>query len=226
MPNPRFFLIACTGFRWTFTAGVIPVPAQTGFQRIYGSPMGDAGYSVRQTSDSGYIVAGYSRGEVYLIRTNASGDTLWTRTHGDTASEQGSSVHQTSDGGYVVAGSILSLGAINLDVYLVKTDVDGIITGVDVDEPTVLPGEFLLRQNYPNPFNPVTTVRYQVPEQTYVTLRVYDALGREVATLVNGVQEPGYKSVGFDAGRLSSGVYFYRLMAGDFTETRKLVLLR
>ena len=200
--------------------------------RTYGDSNNNQGMSVQQTSDGGYIVAGYTdpsgtgSTDVYLLRIDALGDTVWTRTYGGTLADLGLFVRQTSDSGYVVAGSTLSFGAINLDVYLIKTGSDGLLTDVAAEIPTGIPEEFLLRQNYPNPFNPVTIIWYGVPEQTHVTLRIYDALGRVVVTLVNGVQEPGFKSVVFDAGTLSGGVYFYRLQAGKFVETRKLVLLR
>jgi len=88
------------------------------------------------------------------------------------------------------------------------------------------PAVFALLQNYPNPFNPSTTIRYQVPVASHVTLTVFDLLGREVATLVDGVEEPGNKSVTFDASNLASGMYLYRLKAGTFVETRKLMVLR
>jgi hypothetical protein len=97
------------------------------------------------------------------------------------------------------------------------------ITGISK---TDLPVKFSLKQNYPNPFNPVTTIGYQIPKQSYVTLKVFDLLGREVATLVNSVEQAGNKSVNFIAGNLESGVYYYRLQAGNYTETRKLVLLK
>jgi hypothetical protein len=85
---------------------------------------------------------------------------------------------------------------------------------------------FSLNQNYPNPFNPITTISYQLPRQSHVTLKVFDVLGREVATLVNRIEQPGYKSVGFNASDLASGVYYYRLQAGNFVETKKFVLIR
>ena len=97
----------------------------------------------------------------------------------------------------------------------------------DVEEsPMDIPVESSLKQNYPNPFNPSTTIRYELPKASHVTLTVYDLLGREVATLVNDVEEPGYKSVQWDASRFSSGVYFCRLTAGEFIQTRKLLLVR
>ena len=89
-----------------------------------------------------------------------------------------------------------------------------------------LPAVLSLEQNYPNPFNPSTTISYQLRTQSHVTLKVFDLLGKEIATLVNSVEQPGYKSVIFNANNLESGVYYYRLQAGNFTETKKFVLLR
>jgi len=89
-----------------------------------------------------------------------------------------------------------------------------------------VPKEYALAQAYPNPFNPSATIRYDLPVSSWVTIKVYDMLGREVATLINGVEEPGYKSVQWDAGRAVSGVYFYRLQTGSFVDVKKLTLLK
>lgn len=86
--------------------------------------------------------------------------------------------------------------------------------------------EFTLDQNYPNPFNPFTTISYRLPAVCYVTLDVFDILGRKVATLVNEVQQPGGHTVRFDGGRVVSGVYFCRITAGSFVDTKKLVLVK
>ncbi len=88
------------------------------------------------------------------------------------------------------------------------------------------PRSFELSQNYPNPFNPRTGIRYQVPGVSNVNLIVYDMLGREVAVLVNERKAPGSYEVEFDGSRLASGVYFYRLMAGNFVQTKKMLMLK
>jgi len=87
------------------------------------------------------------------------------------------------------------------------------------------PREYSLEHNYPNPFNPTTTIRYSIPNTSHVRLKVFDVLGREVATLVDEVQDSGRRSVVFDAAHLASGVYLYKLQAGSCIQTRKLVLL-
>jgi hypothetical protein len=102
------------------------------------------------------------------------------------------------------------------------------IVGGSVQVPiSVTPtAEFILQNNYPNPFNPITIIQYQIPEVGLVSLQVFDILGNEVATLVNEEKPGGTYEVQFDASNLSSGVYFYRLRAGSFTEIKKMVLLR
>ncbi len=89
-----------------------------------------------------------------------------------------------------------------------------------------IPKTFFLGQNYPNPFNPTTTINYQLPTNNYVTLKVYDILGKEVTTLVNKEMNAGNHNVKFDAAKLSGGIYFYRLTAGSFSETKKLVIIK
>ncbi len=89
-----------------------------------------------------------------------------------------------------------------------------------------LPKQFLLNQNYPNPFNPSTIISYQLPTNGFVTLELFDILGRQVKTLVNERQTAGTHSVTFNASNLSSGVYFYRLTAGSYVQTKKLMLIK
>jgi hypothetical protein len=95
-----------------------------------------------------------------------------------------------------------------------------------VGDHQVAPTNYTLNQNYPNPFNPSTKISYQIPESGFVTLKVYNALGKEVATLVNSEKSAGRYEVNFNANDLSSGIYFYTIQAGKFQETRKMILLK
>jgi hypothetical protein len=110
---------------------------------------------------------------------------------------------------------------------ILATATAGNPTGIpDEGSASPLPTHHTLEQNFPNPFNPTTTIRYTLQSRTSVTLKVYDILGREVATLVDEVQGAGDKTVRFNAANLAGGVYLYRLVAGEYAETRKSVLVR
>ena len=94
-----------------------------------------------------------------------------------------------------------------------------------------VPQTFSLHQNYPNPFNPITTLRYDLPDDNHVTLTIYDLNGREINQLINTIQPAGYKSVQWNATDMygkpvSAGVYLYQIRAGEFVQTRKMVLLK
>ncbi|MGE5680069.1 MAG: phosphodiester glycosidase family protein [Bacillota bacterium] len=117
------------------------------------------------------------------------------------------------NGSYVVADAI----------RLVSYDPS---TATAVEDNNVKVTEYRLSQNYPNPFNPSTRICYSVPIEGYVTLKVYDIIGNEIATLVSERKPAGSYEIGFSADRLSSGVYFYRLSSGNFTDTKKLILVK
>lgn len=121
--------------------------------------------------------------------------------------------------------------------YFPYANKDGVLVGVE-NEGKEIPVQFSLEQNYPNPFNPETTIKYTVPKSQFVSLKVYDILGREVSTLVNEVKQPGSynsqfsirnsspRSTRVGAGQLSSGIYFYTLKSGDFVSTKKMVIVK
>ncbi|MCH7762374.1 MAG: T9SS type A sorting domain-containing protein [Candidatus Marinimicrobia bacterium] len=268
----------------------------TTWTKTFGGSDGDYGYSVQQTSDGGYIITGSSSSyhtglwdsDVWLIKTDASGDTVWTKNIGGELNDEGQCVRQTSDGGYIIIGSTASYGAGNYDVWIIKTNALGdttwtktfggvnydegfsvqqtadegyIITGrtasygaggFDVwlirlepyvvgigDELLAVPQQFALHQNYPNPFNPVTTLHYDLPENSFVNITIYNMLGRKVRTLFNQTQDAGYKSVIWNATNdngkpVSAGVYLYQIkahqkegrQAGEFVQIKKMVLLK
>lgn len=90
----------------------------------------------------------------------------------------------------------------------------------------LMPKSYSLDQNYPNPFNPSTVIKYAIPENSFVTLKIFDALGREVALLVNSQQSAGVHTVNFNASNLTSGIYFYQLNAKNFSQVKKMMVLR
>ena len=129
------------------------------------------------------------------------------------------------DSGESTQGPVIRADAVKFALFLETTDVK---------DDNKYPAEFVLHQNYPNPFNPATKIRYTIPNsnvilsgtKNIITLKIYDVLGNEVAALVNEEQQAGVYEVVFDGSGLSSGVYFYKLTAGSFSDTKKLILLK
>ncbi|MBI5472322.1 MAG: T9SS type A sorting domain-containing protein [Ignavibacteriae bacterium] len=129
------------------------------------------------------------------------------------------------------SGFSLSQGYYTVGSRNLTTSPLGGLIIVSVKDVASLPMVYQLADNYPNPFNPVTTVKYQLPVDNFVTLKVYDIVGREVATLVNGFEKAGYKTVAINASNLASGVYFYRLIANGvdgsrFEKSKKMIVLK
>lgn len=97
---------------------------------------------------------------------------------------------------------------------------------VSIEDKSIVPTSYALYQNYPNPFNPVTKINYQIPQPGKVKIAVFDMLGKEVAVIENNIKDAGYYTLQFDGSNISSGIYFYKIIAGSFIETKKLVLMK
>ncbi len=199
--------------------------------RTYGDSSDDRAYTVEETADNGFVISGMTRStgagssDFYLIKTDSLGDTLWTRTFGGTSVEEALDVQPTADGGYVMTGYSQSYTAGWGDFFLVKTDAEGLLPILSGKNQTVI-RDYHLHQNYPNPFNPNTTIEFYLPKTSNVTLNIFNILGEDVTTLVSDKLTPGSYKYEWNASNLSSGVYLYRLKAGEYVETRKMVLMR
>ncbi len=152
---------------------------------------------------------------------------LWDFGDGQTSTEQNPSHIYAAINTYTVSLTVTD----NANESAVTIQEVAITTIVSIAQDTNLPEKFELSQNYPNPFNPITSIRYALPEQSMVKLTIYDMLGKEVINLVNKVEKAGFKSVDWNGlnqhGQLvSTGIYFYRIQAGNFSQIRKMIFIK
>ncbi|MBK7255785.1 MAG: T9SS type A sorting domain-containing protein [Ignavibacteria bacterium] len=141
----------------------------------------------------------------------------------------GTWVRQGSSDQWQIANSIkdhIEFSCIHNRRYgvVIKTSNGDETTAINTNTETVK--NFILKQNYPNPFNPVTNLEFGISKLGFVSLKIYDVLGKEVAVIVNNNVNPGTYKYNFDGSNLVSGVYFYRLEAGDFTDVKRMVLVK
>ncbi len=201
----------------------------TTWTRTYGGRDYDGAFSVEQTSDEGYILTGNTQSfgagydDIYIIRTDSVGDTLWTKTFGSDHNDHGYSAKQTFDGGYIVVGRFRS------NIYPNYPNMWATRLGPETSvnnqyRPTL--HSFVLHSPYPNPFNQRTVARFELRVASYVNLEVYDVCGRVVENLVSGCFPPGAHQVWFDGEDLPSGVYLIRLEAGGYSQAQKIALIK
>lgn len=202
------------------------------WEETYGGIYDDRAYAVQQTVDGGYVVAGWtesvsgSYADVYFVKTDSTGYILWERICGGSYEDFGYSAQQTLDSGYVICGWTYSFGAGYHDVYVIKTDGDG-LTGIEGERSTtdVQRSTRLFLQNSPNPFQNSTVISYSLPSRTEVTLQILDVTGGVVETLQDSEQEAGIHRIRWNGRAYANGLYFCRLEAGGSFDTRKIVLL-
>lgn len=252
------------------------------WRRIYGGNNFDYGKSVQETSDGGYIVAGYTTpvgntwgdvwimkvnifgiiqwtktfggnyydfsccikevnngeyiimastesfgagsSDLWLIKIDGLGNMVWEKTYGGFSFDYGLSLAKTRDGGFIITGKTASYGAGYYDVWLIKTKSDeDLINHIDSINN---PNGYILLQNYPNPFNPITNIEFSIPQSSNVSLKIYNSLGQEVETLVSIKLSAGNYTFSWDATGFANSVYFYRIMAGDYQQEKKMILLK
>ncbi|RLD17017.1 hypothetical protein DRI50_00415 [candidate division KSB1 bacterium] len=192
----------------------------------------DYAFAITPTSDKGFVMVGRSTSlgggnKGTMLKVNAAGQFQWQSAWGGDKDDMLWDVIETSDHCYLAVGFTNSFGQGKADVLVVKADTSGNTTGIENTQQT-LPADFWLAQNYPNPFNPTTTISYQIngSSKQQVRLAVYDITGKLVAELVNAIQSPGKYQVRFNGQNLPSGVYVYRLTAGKFSQSKKMILLK
>jgi photosystem II stability/assembly factor-like uncharacterized protein len=230
-PGPGLYRSTNSGITWTLSSSAEDLTNS---------------YSLTENS-SGHVFAGSLYGGMYVSTDNGS---TWTKssTNGCKAAvifsngniiSAWDNIYKSTDNGatwsdlgkirdYLVTNCLAVVNPSN-DV-LMGTEKNGIYKTTSnisaCENYTQIPNSYTFMQNYPNPFNPTTTIKYEVKQSGYITIRVFDSIGREIALLVNEDKSPGTYQVNFNAINLPSGVYFYRLTSGAYSETKKLVLLK
>jgi hypothetical protein len=199
--------------------------------RTYGDTSAERAYALQQTSDGGFIISGMTASmgagfyDFYLVKTNSSGDTSWTRTFGGTHQEQAYDVKQTADGGYALVGYSYSYHVARADFWMVKTDGNGLVP-IQHQRNQQMAQDYKLFQNYPNPFNPSTVISWQLPASRPVNISIYNIAGEMVKTLVNKKYPAGFHSVEWNPAGLASGVYLYRMQTDNFVDMKKMILMK
>jgi hypothetical protein len=149
----------------------------------------------------------------------------WWTVDGGFGSPASSKTMVRSALGQVIAGRSVGVSSVVDAGFLADSLFRVVVTGMP-SAAGVVPTTFMLHQNYPNPFNPATTIRFELPQAKHVLLRVYNVLGQEVSTLVNEERSAGVYDIRFDVPFLASGMYVYRLQAGDFVAVKKMLILK
>lgn len=160
------------------------------------------------------IVANQTLLETYLCHYNQVNG--WTHIYFDLSAAAGQTVE--------IVFRAESANSVWSYLYLDDLSISSSVT--DVEDEEGIPDDFILSQNYPNPFNPATTIKYQLPEASRVTLKIYNVMGELAAVLVDEEKPAGFHQVNFNAARLSSGIYFCRISAGSFNDVKKMVLVK
>jgi hypothetical protein len=166
------------------------------------------------------LFAGTRGGGVFLSSNNGIS---WTAVNAGLTSTFVRALAESGTNLFAASGSNIFAGTHDGGVW--RRPLSEMITDV-VQGGSEMPTGYALQQNYPNPFNPTTTIKFELPQTSEVRLSVYDLLGREVSVVVNEKRNAGVHEVKFDGTGLSSCVYFYRIQAGDFTQTKRLLLLK
>jgi len=205
------------------------------WEQVYGGSMDDRAYSICLAMDGTIMLTGttesYGSGklDIYLIKTDPAGDTIWTRTYGGGSTEYGRMIFQEQGTDYILIGESYSYSSGGSDIYVMK--IEGATTAIFEDDPDLLPEGYALAQNYPNPFNQSTTIEYLLPRHSPVNIRIYNVLGQVVKDFSLGSQAAGAHMVRWDGDdndgcMTASGIYFYRIDAGQFSETKKMLLIK
>ena len=206
------------------------------WEETYGGGEDDRAYAVTESGDGGYVLSGitssfgHGKVDVYVVKTNPIGQAVWQETYGGSQSDYSRAIVRESGNDLFLVGYSYSYSSGGSDLYTLKIEGN---SPTPVLDPVVdaLPGGFALEQNYPNPFNSTTTIRFSLPTYNPVQVHIYNLLGRRVrewnlAAVPAGTYELEWDGANASGLEVASGVYFYRITAGPYTASKKMLLLK
>jgi len=200
--------------------------------KTYGFGENETGYSISQVPDSCYLISastnsiGAGSNDIYLVKLDQNLDTLWTETYGGINNDWPNQIFCSSDSNYIVIGSTESFGN-GRNAYFLKIGENN-LTGIDVssEKYNKITTSYNLSQNYPNPFNPSTKISFNLPKSELVEIKLFNLGGQFIKTIFSGQKSSGSHELTINASNLASGVYFYKIAAGEFHQMKKMVLMR
>ncbi|MBK7445834.1 MAG: T9SS type A sorting domain-containing protein [Ignavibacteria bacterium] len=238
--------------KYDFWSAGTTTPLQTVTSNQFPAVTAPSNYLRFNYTHAFYLSGGTLANDSCIIETSIDGGTTWTRLIGMGASQTissgtNSSPIMTTVGGPVTGAftptstqwatkvfampigtnkvRFVAKSAFGNNLYI--DDVtSGLVTGINNSPITLSPERYELSQNYPNPFNPSTKINFSIPKQSFVSLKIYDMLGKEVSQLVSEIKTAGVYSIDFNALNLSSGTYFYQLKAGEFSDIKRMMLIK
>lgn len=207
-----------------------------GWRKLFGDNFYDYGNSLCNTTEGGFILCGTTKikttqkNDIFVLKTDNSGNELWRETYGGDGNEWGSSICLTKDGNYVIAGQSNSYINGSFDIYVSKISAMGSIGIKNINERLNIAKDYGV-ENYPNPFNSSTKIVYKLMKSENVVIKIYDILGKELITLENSFKKAGVNQVfwnGKDSTgiEMPSGVYFVRMKTENRELTKKITLLK
>jgi len=233
---------ALVGWTWTFPSGAnanqdfLIIKTDTNgnvrWAKTYGGTKEDRSFFVQQTKDNGFIIMGLTESfgeglwDILLIKTDNNGYIGSCSIVGRPNYDVVLRALNIANPNLLTFSPNISVSRVALNITSQTISVSEICPLTSVPSESSTPLQFKLFQNYPNPFNSTTTIPFWLPQRTNVILKVYDVFGREIATLVNREFDAGEHSIQFNANDLPSGVYFYRLQAGNFIEQKKMIFIK
>jgi ligand-binding sensor domain-containing protein len=225
------FLSTNSGTSWREENSGLPYSSVTSFAANGTNLFAGTHNGVFRYSDGSWIDANSGLTNMWVSTLAVSGTKLFAGTNSGVFVATESGTNWTAVNAGLTDTNVYALTVSDANLYagtdggVFRRPLAEMIASVGLST-NELPREFQLLQNYPNPFNPSTTIKFELPKISHVTLTVYDILGRQVSALVNDRMDAGVHEIKFDGSNLASGVYFYRLQAGDFVATKRLLLLK